>query len=66
VMCVNRARYMNVVYALESIASVKVEILHVNLNSLFFQPEWTTAWCWCAAESTGVLVLSSILVTALY
>jgi len=43
-----------------------VEILHVNLNSVFFQPEWMTAWCWCDAESTGVLVLSSILMTALY
>jgi hypothetical protein len=67
VMCVNRARcYVNVVCVSESNASVKVEILHVNLNSLFFQPDWMTVWCWCAAESTGVLVLSSILVTALY
>lgn len=57
---------MNVVCASDYNVYIKVEILHVNLNNLFFQPEWMTAWCWCVAESTGVLVLSSILMTALY
>ena len=57
---------MNVVCASDSSVYIKVEILHVNLKSVFFQPEWMTAWCWCDAESTGVLELSSILVKALY
>ena len=57
---------MNVVCASESNVHSKVVSLHVNLKNLFFQPEWMTAWCWCDAESTGVLGLSSILMTALY